>query len=574
MPTTSLKGLAPLAQQARSWPFEQARALLARVVKLRLDTHDASAAATSLIARGEVEAALAQFPALIRQPIVFETGYGPSGLPHIGTFGEVARTTMVRTAFRALTDDALPTELICFSDDMDGLRKAPDNVPNREILLEDLGKPLTTVRDPFGQYDSFGAHNNARLRAFLDAFGFDYDFRSSTAAYRSGVFDDTLLTALERFDAIQAVMLPTLGPERRATYSPFLPISPKTGRVLQVPTLERHVGRGTIVFADEDGALTEVPVTGGAVKLQWKPDWAMRWAALGVDYEMAGKDLIDSVKASARICTALGGSPPEGFNYELFLDQNGEKISKSKGNGLTMEDWLRYGAPESLAYYMFQSPRSAKRLFFDVIPKAADEYLQQLDAVQSQTPEKAIDNPVWHVHRGAPPRQGSAVSFGLLLNLVSAANASDKTILWGFLSRYIPGATPQTQPLLDRLATYAINYYEDFVRPNKRFRAPSDLERAALEDLGARLGRLPPGCQDAEAIQAEVYEAGKAAGFEPLRAWFTALYEVLLGQSQGPRFGSFVAIFGLERSLALIAAALDGALAVDARPETAVDALQ
>jgi len=565
MPTTSLKGLNPLAQQARSWPFEQARALLARVVKLRLSTPDDRAAATALIAQGDIDAALTQFPALGSRPILFETGYGPSGLPHIGTFGEVARTTMVRTAFRALTDDALPTQLICFSDDMDGLRKAPDNVPNREMLLEDLGKPLTVVRDPFGQYDSFGAHNNARLKAFLDTFGFDYDFRSSTAAYKSGEFDETLLTALERFDAIQAVMLPTLGPERRATYSPFLPISPKTGRVLQVPTLERHVARGTIVFADEDGALTEVPVTGGAVKLQWKPDWAMRWAALGIDYEMAGKDLIDSVKASARICTALGGAPPEGFNYELFLDQNGEKISKSKGNGLTMEDWLRYGAPESLAYYMFQSPRSAKRLFFDVIPKAADEYLQQLDAVQGQSPEKAIDNPVWHVHAGHPPNQGSPVSFGLLLNLVSAANASDKAILWGFLSRYIPGATPQTQPLLDRLATYAINYYEDFVRPNKRFRAPSDQERAALEDLLGRLNSLPAACQDAEAIQAEVYEAGKAAGFEPLRAWFTALYEVLLGQSQGPRFGSFVAIFGLERSQALIRAALDGEVAADVR---------
>jgi lysyl-tRNA synthetase class 1 len=562
---TSLKGLNPLAQQARSWPFEQARALLARVVKLRLSTPDDRAAATALIAQGDIGGALAQFPALGSRPILFETGYGPSGLPHIGTFGEVARTTMVRTAFRALTDDILPTQLICFSDDMDGLRKAPDNVPNREMLLEDLGKPLTVVRDPFGQYDSFGAHNNARLKAFLDAFGFDYDFRSSTAAYKSGAFDETLLTALERFDALQAVMLPTLGPERRATYSPFLPISPKTGRVLQVPTLERHVARGTIVFADEDGTLTEVPVTGGAVKLQWKPDWAMRWTALGIDYEMAGKDLIDSVKASGRICTALGGAPPEGFNYELFLDQNGEKISKSKGNGLTMEDWLRYGAPESLAYYMFQSPRSAKRLFFDVIPKAADEYLQQLDAVQGQSPEKVIDNPVWHVHAGHPPDQSSPVSFGLLLNLVSAANASDKAILWGFLSRYIPGATPETQPLLDRLATYAINYYEDFVRPNKRFRAPSDQERAALEDLLGRLSGLPAGCQDAEAIQAEVYEAGKAAGFEPLRAWFTALYEVLLGQSQGPRFGSFVAIFGLERSQALIRAALNGEVAADAR---------
>jgi lysyl-tRNA synthetase class 1 len=530
-----LNGLSALAQDARSWPFEQARALKARLEKM------------GRLGDG--------------RPVRFETGYGPSGLPHIGTFVEVARTSMVRIAFRALTEDSVPTELICFSDDMDGLRKVPSNVPNQEMLAEDLGKPLTVVRDPFGCHDSFGAHNNAQLRAFLDAFGFDYSFMSSTEAYRSGRFDETLLKALERFDDLQAVMLPTLGPERRATYSPFLPISPSTGKVLQVPTLERHVERGTIVFEDEDGTQVETPVTGGRAKLQWKPDWAMRWAALGIDYEMSGKDLIDSVKVSSKICRILGGTPPEGFNYELFLDQNGEKISKSRGNGLTLEEWLRYGAPESLSYYLFQSPRSAKRLSFDVIPKATDEYLQQLDACQGQEEAKRLDNPVWSVHAGSPPERGSPVSFSLLLNLVSAGNASDKAILWGFLSRYLAGATPESQPLLDRLADFALNYYEDFVRPNKRFRVPDERERAALEDLVRRFRALPPGCQDAEAIQAEVYEAGKAAGFEPLRAWFQALYEVLLGQSQGPRFGSFAAIFGLERTIALIEAALRGELA-------------
>ena len=361
-----------------------------------------------------------------------------------------------------------------------------------------------------------------------------------------------LLTALERFDAIQKVMLPTLGEERRATYSPFLPISPKTGRVLQVPTLERHLDRGTIVFADEDGTLTEVPVTGGHVKMQWRPDWAMRWTALGVDYEMSGKDLIDSVRISNQVCRVLGGEPPESFHYELFMDENNQKISKSKGNGLTMEDWLRYAAPESLAYYMYMSPKSAKRLYFDVIPKAADEYLQQLDAwTRRPSTEPDLNNPVWHVHAGKPPAKPSPVSFSLMLNLVSAADAHSKDILWGFLSKHIPGATPETEPLLDRLVGYALNYYEDFVRPNKRFRSPDAKERAAMEDLLARFKALPADA-DAETIQNEVYEVGKTHGFEPLRGWFQALYEVLLGQSQGPRFGSFAAIFGLDRTMALI----------------------
>jgi lysyl-tRNA synthetase class 1 len=556
------EGLSPQARDAKTWPFEQARLLVARLLRLRLETDAERDLAATLIGAGKTDEAVAALPALARS-VIFESGYGPSGLPHLGTFGEVARPSMVRNAFRALTDDAIPTRLICISDDMDGLRRVPPNVPNAAMLEEDLHKPLTVVRDPFGEHESFGAHNNARLRAFLDGFGFDYEFVSATECYRSGRFDEQLLIALERFDAIQAVMLPTLGPERRATYSPFLPISPKTGRVLEVPTLERHVDRGTIVFQDEDGALTEVRVTGGQVKMQWKPDWAMRWTALGVDFEMAGKDLIDSIKASSKICRILGGDPPDGFTFEHFLDETGARISKSKGNGLTMEDWLRYGAPESLAYYMFQSPRSAKRLYFDVIPKATDEYLQQLDSFNRnrQTPSNTanpLDNPVWHVHFGHPPEQGSPVSFGLLLNLVSAANASSKDILWGFLSHHIPGATPQSQPLLDRLCAYAINYYEDFVRPNKSFRAPDARERAALEALVARFEALPPGCQDAELIQNEVYAVGKDAGFEPLRGWFTALYEVLLGQSQGPRFGSFAAIFGLDRTIALIERALRG----------------
>ena len=556
-----LTGLSAQARDAKSWPFEQARLLLARILKLRLSDAERDLAAT-LFAQGKFAEAVQVIPALNR-PVIFQCGYGASGLPHMGTFGEAARPTMVRNAFRALTEDAIPTQLIVFSDDMDGFRKIPDNLPNRAMLEEDRDKPVTSVRDPFGEYESFGAHNNARVRAFLDSFGFDYTFMSSTETYKSGGLDAVLLRILERFEAVQAIMLPTLGEERRATYSPFLPISPKSGRVLQAPTLSRDVEKGTITYEDEDGTITETPVTGGHVKLQWRPDWAARWTALNVDFEASGKDLIDSVRVSNKIVRALGGEPPEAFHFELFMDENNQKISKSKGNGLTMEEWLRYGTPQSLAYYMFQSPKSAKRLYFDVIPKATDEYLSHLDAFNRARAEAtnavAIDNPAWHVHRGAPPSHGSPVSFSLLLNLVSAADASTKDILWGFLERYIPGATPATQPLLDQLAGYAINYYEDFVKPAKTFRAPDDRERAAMEALVAKLKALPAGA-DAEAIQNEVFEVGKDAGFEPLRAWFSALYEVLLGQSQGPRFGSFTAIFGVDRTIALIERALAGDL--------------
>jgi lysyl-tRNA synthetase class 1 len=554
-----LQGLTQLAREARPWTFAEARNVLARVLRVRLDDAERDLAAT-LIEAGKAREAVETLPALA-QPVVFQCGYGASGLPHLGTFGEAARPTMVRTAFRALTDDAIPTKLIVFSDDMDGLRKIPPNLPHQDWLEEDRDKPVTSVRDPFGEYESFGAHNNARARAFFDSFGFDYEFISSTEFYRSGRMDAMLLTMLERFDQVQAIMLATLGDERRATYSPFLPISPRSGRVLQAATLERNVEKGTIVFADEDGTLTEVPVTGGYVKLQWRPDWAARWTALGVDFEMSGKDLVDSFRVSGRLTKVLGGAPPETPHYELFMDEHNQKISKSKGNGLTMDQWLRYGAPESLAYYMFQSPKTAKRLYFDVIPKSTDEYLQHLDAYNRVRADRSnaanpLDNPVWSVDWGDPPAKGSPVSFSLLLSLVTSANASDKTLLWGFLSRYLPGATPQSEPMLDRLADYAINYYEDFVLPAKRFRAPTAQERAAFADLVARLKTLPAGCRDAEAIQNEVYEAGKAGGFEPLRAWFQALYEVLLGQSQGPRFGSFAAIFGLKETIALLEKAL------------------
>ena len=537
---------------SKAWPFEEARKLVARQARTG------------------------------RDEIVFATGYGPSGLPHIGTFGEVARTTMVRHAFRVLTGERIATRLIAFSDDMDGLRKVPDNVPNRAMMQQHLGKPLTEVPDPFGEYASFAAHNNARLQKFLDAFGFDYEFASSTTYYKSGRFDAALLHMLARLDDVQKIMLASLREERAATYSPFLPIHPKTGIVMQVPLTGHDAGAGTISWRDPaTGEMFETPVTGGHCKLQWKPDWAMRWVALGVDYEMAGKDLIDSVKLSSAIARALGGLPPEGFNYELFLDDKGQKISKSKGNGLTIDEWLTYASPDSLSQFMYQKPMAAKRLYFDVIPRTVDDYLGFLDAYPRQDWKERLGNPVWHVHAGSPPApetlthgQGVAsVSFAMLLNLAAVANSESPAVLWGFLRRYAPGASPQTHPRLDRLVHYAVAYFRDFIAPRKRYRLPDDVEAAALTALSAALARLPAD-SSAEAIQHTLYDLARpipryqdmsAKGATPERPgvsndWFNMIYQVLLGEERGPRLGSFIALYGIEETRALIGRAVAGEL--------------
>ena len=542
------------ANVSQAWPFEEARKLVKRVE-----------------ASGQTH-------------VLFETGYGPSGLPHIGTFGEVARTSMVRRAFEVLTQGRIATKLLAFSDDMDGLRKIPDNIPNKELLAPHLGKPLTRVPDPFGAHESFGAHNNARLRAFLDAFGFEYEFASSTHYYASGRFDDALSRILAHYDAIMEIMLPTFREERAASYSPFLPIHPRTGVVMQVALTGRDSAAGTIDWRDpETGENFTTPVTGGHCKLQWKPDWAMRWYALGVDYEMAGKDLIDSVKVSSAIVRALGGRPPEGFNYELFLDAAGQKISKSKGNGLTIDEWLTYASPETLAQFMFQKPSAAKRLHFDVIPRNVDDYLAFLEAYQRQGWKERLGNPVWHIHNGAPPEpetlhhpgegnaKGATVSFAMLLNLATVANAEDPAVLWGFLRRYAPQATPETHPRLDRLVGYAVAYFRDFVRPKKNYRAADAVEREVLEGLSRALEALPAGAS-AETIQTALYDVARAVPrYQDLAAknatperpgvsndFFNMLYEVLLGEKRGPRFGSFIALYGVAETQALIARALAG----------------
>jgi lysyl-tRNA synthetase class 1 len=542
------------AMTSKAWPFEEARRLLKRYEKAPPE-------------KGHV---------------LFETGYGPSGLPHIGTFGEVLRTTMIRRAFEVISD--IPTRLICFSDDMDGMRKVPGNVPDQDMLREHLQKPLTRVPDPFGTHESFGHHNNAMLRRFLDTFGFEYEFYSATDFYASGQFDEILLRAAERYDALMKVMLKSLREERQQTYSIFLPLHPETGRVLYVPIKHVDAKDGTVTFDDETGREWTVPVTGGQCKLQWKPDFGARWAALGVDFEMYGKDHSTNTPIYDAICEILGAPAPEHFTYELFLDENGQKISKSSGNGISIDEWLSYAATESLSYFMYQKPKTAKRLYFDVIPKAVDEYHQQLRAYAEQDTAQRLANPVYHIHGHNVPASTMIVSFAMLLNLASVAHAEEKEALWGFIRRYAPDASPATHPDLDAAAGCAVRYYNDFVKPTKVFRAATDQERAAMEELSACLGdadkaldviarknakdgveaNLPEvDWQDEEFLQSIVYAVGKTHGFEPLRAWFSALYEVLMGASQGPRFGGFIALYGIAETQTLIADGLAGRLLAD-----------
>jgi lysyl-tRNA synthetase class 1 len=542
-----MSDLRDTALKSKAWPFEEARRVLKRYAK------------------GAPE----------KGYVLFETGYGPSGLPHIGTFGEVARTTMIKNAFEVISD--IPTKLICFSDDLDGMRKVPGNVPDADSLVPHLQKPLTSVPDPFGTHESFGHHNNAMLRRFLDTFGFEYEFYSATEFYGSGQFDEVLKRAVEKYDEIMEVMLASLREERRQTYSIFLPFHPETGRVLYVPMKKVDAETHTITFDDEDGKEWTVPVTGGNVKLQWKPDFGARWAALGVDFEMYGKDHSTNTPIYDKICRILGHRAPDHFTYELFLDANGQKISKTSGNGISIDEWLTYASAESLSYFMYLKPKTAKRMHFDVIPKAVDEYHQQLRAYATQDTKARLNNPVWHIHAGDVPESDMVVAFSMLLNLASASSAEDKETMWGFINKYAPDATPQSNPTMDQAAGFAVAYFNDYVKPTKVFRAPSDQERVALQDLAdalkspeaalaaiakknAILGKDEPlpeaDFADEEFLQSVVFAIGTIHGFEPLRDWFTAIYEVLLGASQGPRFGGFIALYGVDETIALIDRAL------------------
>ena len=481
--------------------------------------------------------------------VLFQTGYGPSGLPHIGTFGEVCRTTMVIQAFKKISD--IPVKLFTFSDDMDGLRKVPENIPNSDILQKNLNKPLTAVPDPFNKFSSFGEHNNEMLKTFLNKFNFIYDFKSSTELYKSGVFNDELINVLDNYDKIMNIIIPTLGPERKKTYSPFLPICPETGKVLEIPIIEIDKKQNEVVF-DNGGKKLKTKITDGLCKLQWKVDWAMRWSALKVDFEMYGKDLIPSAELSGKICKILGTSPPNGFAYELFLDEKGEKISKSKGNGITIEEWLKYATQESLALYMYQNPQRAKKLYPQVIPKAVDEYLTFLEKFEQQEIKEQLGNPVWHVHNGQPPKEKNVISFGVLLNLVSASNAENEEVLWKFIKNYNSKIIKDQHPILQKLILNAIQYFNDIVKPLKKYRSANENEKKAISALIEVLKKMPDGL-DPSTIQTEVFTVGKNYyPKEKLRDWFKAIYEIVFGDEQGPRMGSFISFFGRKETIQLL----------------------
>ncbi len=510
-----------LIQSTSSWPFVEIRKLL----KERKDLIRA------------------------KRKIIFQTGYGPSGLPHIGTFGEVARTSMMINALNHIQE--IESNLITFSDDMDGLRKVPENIPNSKILEDNLGKPLTDIPDPFGKYKSFGEHNNEKLKEFLNQFNFKYNFKSSTENYKKGNFNHSLERVLEKYDEIMNIILPTLGKERQKTYCPFLPICPETGKVLEIPLLEMNKKKYTLIF-DNKGKKLESKIINGNCKLQWKVDWAMRWFTFDVDFEMYGKDLIESAILSNKICKILGKTPPNGFAYELFLDEKGEKISKSKGNGISIEQWLRYASPESLSLYMYPNPKRAKKLYSEIVPKTVDEYLSLIEKYPSQKKNDQLMNPVWHVHNGKPPKEKIVMPFSMLLNIVGSSNAKSKDILWKFINRFHDDINPKDHPILDSLTNYAINYFKDKVEPNKKFKTPNLNEKKALREL---VNELKPISQEMtpEDIQTIVYSVGKKCGYDKnLREWFKLIYEVLFGELDGPRMGFFISFFGVKETIKLI----------------------
>jgi lysyl-tRNA synthetase class 1 len=502
-----------------------------------------------------------RFKAPPDKPVTFETGFGPSGLPHIGTFAEVARTTWVQRAFEHLS--GWETRLIAFSDDMDGLRKVPLNMPQPDMLAEHLGKPLCYIPDPFGQDESYSAHMNRKLQEFLDAYGFTYQFQSSQEAYERGDFDEGLAILLQKVEQVRAIILPTLGQDKRADWSPFFPICQKCGRIYSTRVIGYHPEDNTIDYVCDQpigsaagcGDKNTISILGGQVKVGWKVDWALRWYAYDVGYEMYGKDLIDSARLSGQITRLMSKQPPNGFFYEMFLDEEGRKISKSVGKGLTVNGWVSYAPLESLLHYLFQNPRRAKRLFWDVVPKSVDDYLADLRQYPSLDETKKPDQAIWHIFNLGRnvPAYDAGINFSLVNNLVSALGTDQAELTYEYLKRYDP-STANHEDMVRDLVQKSINYYRDFILPGKQYRLPTEAERQLLQAARDRLSNFES--DDENDLQTIPFDIARENDIPPAKV-FQAFYQVVLGQERGPRFGTFARLVGKEKLLLLLDKALN-----------------
>ena len=485
--------------------------------------------------------------------VTAETGYGPSGLPHIGTFGEVARTSFVLQALKTLAP-RIDSRIIAFSDDMDGLREVPRNLPNAEMLKEHLGKPLTSIPDPFGKEKSFAHYMNHRLREFLDSFGFEYTFASSTEQYASGVFDEGLRRVMAHYEPISELFKATIAEEKRAAWSPFFPVCENCGRVYSTRVTALDRDNFTVSYACDAplsgkyaacGHIGTASILSGGCKLGWKVDWALRWYSLGIDYEMHGEDLLESARLSSKIVKIIGGEPPELFKYELFLDEKGKKISKKIGNGISIEQWLRFAPVDSLLYIMYMKPQQAKKMGLTILPEIVDQYLELVAGYDG-----AEDSPVPFITRlskgGHADKLGSQkiVTYSLIIELILALNHDDPRMVRDYLLKYQPDIAGNVA-YYESLIVNALAYYREVLLPGRTAESADHQLDAAIVVLRDELARrAAAGTEpDADELQTAVFQVAKDRDVK-MKDWFRTLYRVFLGQSQGPRIGSFIALLG------------------------------
>ena len=498
------------------------------------------------------------------RPVIFESGFGPSGLPHLGTMCEVLRPAYVRRALENV-GDGRPARLIVFIDDIDGLRKVPESVPHRDEWKRYLGQPVARIPDPFGCCKSFADHMIDLLSKFLAPVEVDLELARASEMYASGRFDDALKLMLDKREDIIRVITPTLREENRAGWSPFMPICPACGQVNSTRVVAYHPDRAAVEFSCERdfggahgcGHRAEQSVLGGNAKVGWKVDWALRWYVLKVDYELYGKDLIDSARLSGQILRLLGGKPPIGFPFEMFLDEEGHKISKSVGRGVTVDDWQRYAPIEVLKYFLLLSPRRARKLFIETIPQYVDEYLDALrEYARADNVEARRNMALEFVLQSRSSRRfDSSLTYSMTMNLVAALGSSDRDLIWKYLTRYDPAIAgdAETEALGRTLMDCALNYYADFIEPTKKRYAPNNSEREQLKKLIEFLEANPDAPGDE--IEKKIYDLGREYYPKPGNI-FPLLYRVLLGQDRGPRLGAFIRLATPARVVELLNASL------------------